>query len=612
MALSAPAWSAYLPKVYLPEAGMADSPSRLPFSSVLKRNYELEIMNFRKWLWIMLMTIAGILGIAVIAVLWLSFSYKTIIHNNLPLLCHAATDSLYDISIADVRVYFMKRSAVLKEIRLQPDTAQVRKHQSSGKMPPCLFTLEVPELKVSGVNWFELLFRNAFRCKSIHTTDPNITMVAVHDSLQKHRTDTTHSERVYAARLITCTNPSLLFVSSELDSIDFRTGGRDLTLEGFCYDPGTLSDSTKVAFNLDNLRSEGLIIQKRKGHYSFKAETIDFSRKRKELHVMSLTLKPVISRDRFYKIIGHQKVMYDLEFPSIRIEDIDWPAFLDDRAIVADRVTMDDPRFMTFLNLILRPAPEDKLGEFPNQLLQRCRYPMHIKQVSVNNAFIKYTEISNVTKKAGEVTFTEVQGIIRNITNIPSAIDSNAVCTADAQGKFFGRSRIVASFTFPLIGNTGAFEIKANHEALNMTGLNHMARDMALVEFESLNLRQFHMYIKGNASRAEGDFTVTYNNLNITALKMDGDEIVKDNVKTFFLKNIMLYPHNPMPGKEVRTAHAVTPRDPYKSFFNLVWQSIMGGVLQTMLRNENYGNRLLEKQMEREAQRRREAWGPEI
>jgi hypothetical protein len=239
-------------------------------------------------------------------------------------------------------------------------------------------------------------------------------------------------------------------------------------------------------------------------------------------------------------------------------------------------------------------------------LLHRYPHPIDIKKVTFNNADFNYTEISNLTKRESVVIFTDVNGTITNMTNIDSLIAKNDVCVAEGKGKSFDKGIVTATFTFPLGGTDGAFTVDATQYALNETAFNTMTRNSALLEFESFNIQKFNFRIKGNAQRASGDFTLLYNDLRIKALKMKDNEIVEDKFKTLTFGTFLIYPDNPLSGEEVRRVHAEAERDPYKSFFNLVWKCTMVAALKTALRPENLADKLLEKQIKKDAERRAE------
>jgi len=93
------------------------------------------------------------------------------------------------------------------------------------------------------------------------------------------------------------------------------------------------------------------------------------------------------------------------------------------------------------------------------------------------------------------------------------------------------------------------------------------------------------MHIEGDERHAKGKFTMKYTDLKMSLLKMEDGKLA-DQKKTlsFLANNLLLYPSNPMPNGDIRTAECYLGRDPLRGFFALIWKDIFLGVKQTTIR----------------------------
>ncbi len=105
---------------------------------------------------------------------------------------------------------------------------------------------------------------------------------------------------------------------------------------------------------------------------------------------------------------------------------------------------------------------------------------------------------------------------------------------------------------------------------------------MALVRFKQGTFNSADFNLTGDDYGAKGDFVMKYNNIKVDVLRINKEnkDISKKGLITF-AANTIIKNDNPANGK-LRTGTPFFTRNVQKSFFNLVWRTILTGMKQTM------------------------------
>jgi hypothetical protein len=111
--------------------------------------------------------------------------------------------------------------------------------------------------------------------------------------------------------------------------------------------------------------------------------------------------------------------------------------------------------------------------------------------------------------------------------------------------------------------------------------LNQQARALTLTELYSFSMSKMEMNIKGNEQKITGQFAVYYTHMKVSVKKEEANRLKKRKLLSSLL-NMIIYPSNPLPGKPVRKVTVEITRDPYKSFFGFIWQSMSKAAVETI------------------------------
>jgi hypothetical protein len=537
---------------------------------------------------------------------WVSQHYKHVIMQKLPGWVAKSTDSVYNISVDDISVNIITRNVTATGIKVWPDTNQIKALKQRGHPPTTTFNVTIPKVEVSGIQWEDIFTDQAVDVGVLTLWQPKVIISSsprLKDSLQQKTPDsliqnkekkTPFIERFSADR-IQMLHPDITYhFTSDNDSFYCYAKDGEIVLDSWSFDHNEKKDTSRFFYaKSGTIKLDSIRYSKPGSLYSINSSNVNFITQGDSLSLKNLKIAPVVNRELFYQRVGHQKEIYNLSFPSIQLVNFSWKRLLLDKVLFASAVNITNPSLDIFFSRLYAPSKQSKVGKFPHQLLRKMPLKMDIQTLNLSNGHFKYTEVNDKTKRSGSLLFDNITGAITNITNIDSLIALNKHCIIKMQGKFMRTSDMAATFNLLLSDTLGYFTVDGYIKDLNANQITEQAKALALAEVTSMHVSRMDMHVEGNQNYGKGNFTMLYDDLNVTLQKLDSAQHMKKRGFLSFLANTaILYPANPMPGKDIRRVSTSMERDPYKSFFSLIWKNIYQGAQETALRNPNIVNLL--------------------
>jgi hypothetical protein len=313
--------------------------------------------------------------------------------------------------------------------------------------------------------------------------------------------------------------------------------------------------------------------------------TYDFAAREAQLD--DFTLEPVLDAAAFYRRLGHQDDRYTLHVPRLRLGGINMAELLLYNYLHVDSAHLLGPQIHIYHDRTLLPSPNTKMGKYPQQLLSKAPIDILVRRVVAENGRISYGEKTLQTNQEGVLTFDRVNGVLANITNMSDAIALDPRWTVDLRALFLGHSPIHALFTFYLNSPEGRFVVDAHLRDLDAQALDPVTRPLAKASVRSLHLDTLVTHITGDEHGARADVRMRYDHLKLELLRTapDSGGLSKKPLLSFLVNQLLVHEDNPSGGKQERVAVGVTQnRDEHKSFFNLIWKTLFGGVKQIVLK----------------------------
>jgi hypothetical protein len=546
----------------------------------------------RKGLRILLIVLSALVVCVLVAAAWFSNRYKGILRKELPGMVARATDSLYRVSFHDIELNILTQRVRVVGLRLYPDTTRFTQLRESWHLPLRVYDISLPQAEARGVGWLGMLTGRKLSIGQLHLREPDLIVHATGaDSVIASAAPDKNAGAIdqLVLKRIDILSPRVrLSASGNTDTNTMKLSG-NITVTGIVWKQAAEQDSA-AAVDIGGLVLEvdSFTQRKTEGLYRFHTGAIRFDDRTGELKVSDMDLQPSVSREVFYQKVGQQKEIYTLHFPSLIVRELAWRELLQTQQVFAGGAELWDPRLTILMNRMQPPNTQSKMGKYPHQLLQQLGLPIWIPEIRIQNGTFTYTEINEKTKRAGDVPMHKVSGTIGNVTNVPDSVRVNNTCTIALQGIIMGGGNLRADFALWLDSPEGKFTVSAKHGPMDGRLLNPTISALALARLEQMQLTGMDLFVEGDEHAGRGRFSIRYQDLKVILESVDEKGAAsRKGVMSFLTNNLMIYPHNPMPGEPVREVTTSVERDPYKSFFNLIWKNIFSGALQTALRSEN-------------------------
>jgi hypothetical protein len=508
------------------------------------------------------------------------------------------SDSLYRCEVGKLKVNVWRGKASVKDVRISVDSTRYNELQKTGKLPGLTFGISLASGSVNGLKLFPLLFSRKIVLNSINAEDAdiglfrhyaapqqdtvkkeNIPLWKVirpyirgiyidHISLNKIKLDYRHSDGE-KAMLFAYDNCSARLIHIQIDSV----GGND---------PARVLFTEDIAVTFSNIRFHAA-----DSLYQLKLGELGYSSMSKTATVKNFALMPAVPPAEFTRRNGQQIDIYQVEVPFLKATHLELTRLFAGNEIFADTVTVQQPSLKIFRD---RTAPADtvtKYGKYPHEALANAPFTLRIPVLELSDARVNYIEKQAASHKEGNLFFEGISGTITNITNDKADIETNNHCVIDLQGLFIGQGAMTARFDFDLASEDGKYRAEAELTDLSAAAINQISVPFANMKMASGNVHYAHFTMEADNDGATGKLIMRYNDLGIELLKVNKEDgkTKQQRFLSFIANAVAVRKNNPAAdGKETFAEYVFVPRTRVQPFFNLIWQTLFGGMKQIMLK----------------------------
>jgi hypothetical protein len=174
---------------------------------------------------------------------------------------------------------------------------------------------------------------------------------------------------------------------------------------------------------------------------------------------------------------------------------------------------------------------------------------------------------------------------VRNLTNLPSAIQKNKQTTVKASGIILGKVPASLTLHFDMARyKTGAFTADINVKGFDGNVITPVSEPLGMFRLKSGTVQSIKAQEQGDEVSATGKTLILYKDLKIIPLekgKGDDSSLNKKHITGFLANAFIIKNDNPSGNEAVRNPVTSFKRDPHASFFNLIWKTVLTGILKT-------------------------------
>lgn len=330
-----------------------------------------------------------------------------------------------------------------------------------------------------------------------------------------------------------------------------------------------------------NMQADNFAFKSKDNNYTILFNGLKVDKATSSASIHSLKVKPAQSEEIMTSKLFYQQDIYAIDMNGIKLDGVDINKFINESSLQIQELVLN-LALKVYHDRNPKENPNSKVGKFPHQLLLNLDFPLNIKKTVLKNSSASYRERSKETQQVGDIFFTNIEGQINNLTNIPQFIQRNPVCTLKGSGLLLGKARCNTEWHLFLDSKNGKFELEGQIGSVNFNEFNSLTKPLGSTTLEGqLNSIKFSM--AGNDYEAGGDISMLYKDLQLEtfdfnqATRQFTTKKTKSAVSNLFVKN-----NNPSNGN-TRLAKFSIERDIRKSFFNLIWKAVYDGIQHTIL-----------------------------
>ncbi|MEI6947595.1 hypothetical protein V9K67_10410 [Paraflavisolibacter sp. H34] len=497
---------------------------------------------------------------------------------------------LYRLSLDDLQVDVAGQSVTLVNVSLQPDSAVLARLEERQEAPDDVVALRLRSFRVDGLGLSDLLTRKTIDLDTLRLLQPELTVYHRKQPYNSSRKDSLTLQQRLAKHLERFSVKKIIVQEGSIVHQHLARGqasrftGLDIRLTDLLIDSTTRDAKDRFLFAKDaslSFRNYSMPVGGKLYRLTLGAVRLDAARR--QLTVRDLSFTPRYSKERFARAAGgHRKERYRVTVSRLRLQQVDWQRLLREDGLSAAAVTISRPRVAIYLDRTLPPSPSRK-AVFPHQLLMQLPFPVEVPRVEVENGEVVYEERSPQSGQTASIRFDRIRGQVRPLSNRPKGRKRGAiVCTAGARVQ--GVTPLEARFRFDLSRHRqGAFSVAFDLGAFDGALVNSFAEPLGLMSVKSGRARRLEARLDGNNRQASGKVLLLYDDLHISALKKGEEgELKKKRLFSKLANVLVIKDHNPSGDDPPRAPECVYQKEPGDSFFNLIWKTVLTGMLKTI------------------------------
>lgn len=495
----------------------------------------------------------------------------------------------YKISYDDMKIDEAAGALSIRNMKLRFDSSSYQSFEKGSKLPSMVFNIDIPEINVAGVRTTRALLDKEIVGRKLEIKNPVIDLQYTYkgkDSIRNVPTQEIYRQILGNMDMIQI--DSVQVMGAQLRTRNRNTGkliievnNIDLSLLDVKVDSIGSLDSTRILFAKGvNVNVAKIAWPSPNSLYDYVAENVSLNSTAGTLSVNQILIDPRLGENAFVNSLPTQDDRFDFSFNNIVFSGVDIRK-LSDEYLKAETMSIGKSAFKIYRDLARPRDKKNRVGYYPQQVLDDVPLVFNIRKVNVRNSFVEYKEKSHITRQSGLVQFYSVNASITNFTNDKHA--PNKVMKAFINSSFLNKAPLKTNWTFYLFHPKGRFDVSGTMGAINGQDVNSLAEPMGPASIKEGRFNGLTFDLHGNDYSMNGNVKFLYEDLKVALLEKDKGATETDKkFLTSLLANIVIKNSNPKGDDEVRAQQVSLARNTNRSLFYLTWKTIFKGIRETV------------------------------
>lgn len=336
--------------------------------------------------------------------------------------------------------------------------------------------------------------------------------------------------------------------------------------------------------------------------FSLTARKIKYCNSKDNVSLEKIVFKNTLNKIAFTHQQRFEKEWYSVNVARVSIQSNNTLDWVDGGYVSIDKIKIEQPHITIYRDKRLENAI-GKEKQLLSPMIRNLPVPILIDTIEAVQGTIKYQEVVEKGKKAGEISFTNFMLKAHHLTNIDSLLKKHPLFNVAVKANLLGSAPLAVKLSFPIQDVADKFYASGNIQKMEAVALNTLLINMLFIEFKKGTIHSVSFDLTADKERARGTLDVHYSGLKFVILDTTElfDHKMHKNKKVLgFIANTLLKSNN-IPGskKYVQgTINALRPKN--KSILNYLWLSIKSGLTSTALNPKLYAKMMNAKKKKAE------------
>lgn len=298
------------------------------------------------------------------------------------------------------------------------------------------------------------------------------------------------------------------------------------------------------------------------------------------IRIAALTMAPRVGRFQYHRTVGFQSDVAELQVEDIEVLKPIWLHLLESGSLHAEKVSVGNVDARIFRDKRF-PKKTGIFRPMPQQLMRYAGLGVNVDTLTIQQAYIGYTEFPEKGMIPGNIYFSDLQA---SFTPFVLAADSSdfLVEKSDVYAKAFLngvapidlQARMFYTYPYPM-------EVNVQLGAFDLMSINSIVESNAFAKVLRGSVQGGNWTFRADDDYAIGKMTLLYSDLRVQLLDERTLQPGKGRKKilTFVLNAFAVNSNNPrkLSGRTVRS-RIYEERDREKFIFNYWWKTSLSGV----------------------------------
>lgn len=493
------------------------------------------------------------------------------------------------VTIGKINFNVFSSNLNLKNVRVKPDSLFFENFKQGHIEKASTSEFVLSDLKVQGFGIYNILVNKEIYARKIIAKGLQLSLYKSDKYLKKKTSDSAKTNKTIDSIFIKGIN-KIDFRSIVFDDFEFRiiqVQSND-TLFSYKEKECEITGIDLIAndtienyfeFNKANLKVnfEEQEIKTNDGNYIIVLNKIKYDYKTSSLLISNFNMNPTTEREKLASTFKYNTEVYEFETEAIQLKGFHLDRILRTGIIKLDTVLVESPRIGIYKDQT-KPFNLNKRPKFLNQKLKALEQPINIEKVFIKNAVLNYREKHEDFKELMTLDISDFNVEISNITSLKDSLATGKDLKINLKGNICNVAPMNLDILMHYATWNNSYSFTGGIGKANFTSFNPALYPGTGVNFSAGTLNSIEFYAYGTPSGSTGRMTMLYDHL-----EADFANNEKKNKGLSWVANTVLLESNPSRKGKLRVAEIEFERVPYKSFGNLLWKSVMSGMVNTLL-----------------------------